>query len=174
MNYASKFLLFFLISIISIHAQVKDYELGLDPLAYRGNIYGGYYDYSNPETINISVSVWGWVRFPGRYKVPISSTVGDLLSFSGGPSDAARLEDLRIYRVAPDSTESLILFSYNDVVYESNLKSKYGKVPKLEAGDILLVPGEPRLYDRDYFSIWMSVISVLTSLTILIYNIVKH
>lgn len=164
---------FLLIAVIQItsNAQVKDYALG--SLGNRSFQQGGFFDYSDPEALNVNVSVWGWVRYPGKYLVPSNTTASDLLSLAGGPTDAADLEDLRIYRVNEDSTQSMFKFNYNDVLYESKLTSRYKKIPKLSAGDILVVPGEPRLYFRDHFSIWLSVISVLTSLTILIFNIVK-
>jgi polysaccharide export outer membrane protein len=163
----------FIILINTLQAQVKNYELGADVLGMRYNPQGGYYNYSDPEAVNIKVAVWGWVRYPGKYTVPSYTTVSDLLSLAGGPSDAADLEDLRIYRVNEDSTQSMIKFNYNDLLYESKLQSKYRKIPKLDAGDILVVPGEPRLYFRDNFNIWMSVFSVLISLTILVLNIVR-
>lgn len=163
----------FIILINTLQAQIKDYELGADVLGMRYNPQGGYYNYSDPEAVNIKVAVWGWVRYPGKYTVPSYTTVSDLLSLAGGPSDAADLEDLRIYRVNEDSTQSMIKFNYNDLLYESKLQSKYRKVPKLDAGDILVVPGEPRMYFRDNFNIWMSVFSVLISLTILVLNIVR-
>ncbi len=163
----------FIILINILQAQVKNYELGADVLGMRYNPQGGYYNYSDPEAVNIKVAVWGWVRYPGKYTVPSYTTVSDLLSLAGGPSDAADLEDLRIYRVNEDSTQSMIKFNYNDLLYESKLQSKYRKIPKLDAGDILVVPGEPRLYFRDNFNIWMSVFSVLISLTILVLNIVR-
>lgn len=168
MKFAVQIICFFVLGFVSLSAQVKDYELGTDVLGMRTNPQGGYFNYSDPEAINIYVSVWGWVKYPGRYKVPIYTTAIDLLSYAGGPSDAADLEDLRLYRVNADSTQSMIKFNYNDLVYESRLESRYRKIPKLEAGDVLVIPGEPRLYFRDHFSIWMSLLSVLISLTILI------
>jgi hypothetical protein len=162
-----------LLGFITSSAQVKDYELGADVLGTRYNPQGGYYNYSDPEAVNVKVSVWGWVKYTGKYTVPSYSTVADLLSYAGGPTDAADLEDLRIYRINDDSTQTMIKFTYNDLLYESKLESKFRKVPKLEAGDILVVPGEPRLYFRDHFSMWMSVFSVLISLSILVLNIVR-
>jgi polysaccharide export outer membrane protein len=173
MKFYSSLFIFLLLAALSISAQTKDYELGADVLGMRSVTQGGYFNYSDPEAINIGVSVWGWVKYPGRYKVPIYTTVSDLLSFAGGPSDAADLEDLRLYRVNADSSQSIIKFNYNDLLYESQLETKYRKIPKLDAGDILVVPGEPRLYFKDHFSIWMSVFSVLISLSILILNIVR-
>jgi polysaccharide export outer membrane protein len=164
----------FIILINTLQAQVKNYELGADVAGMRFAPQGGYFNYSDPEAVNIKVAVWGWVRYPGKYTVPSYTSVSDLLSLAGGPTDAADLEDLRIYRVNEDSTQSMIKFNYNDLLYESKLQSKYRKIPKLDAGDILVIPGEPRLYFRDHFSIWMSLFSVLISLTILVINIVRQ
>lgn len=174
MKFPVRIIFLFVFGYISVSAQNKDYELGADVMGMRTVTQGGYFNYSDPEAINVSVAVWGWVKYPGRYKVPSYITVIDLLSYAGGPTDAADLEDLRIYRINSDSTQSIIKFNYNDLLYESRLESKFRKIPKLEAGDILILPGEPRLYFRDHFSIWMSIFSVLISLSILVLNIVRR
>ena len=166
-------LILYCLSFISLYAQEKDYTLGADIAGIRMNQQTGYYNLSDPEAVNIKVSVWGWVRYPGQYKVPIYTTISDLLSYAGGPTNDSQLEDLRLYRINEDSSQVMIKFNYNDLLYESKLESKYRKVPKLDAGDILVVPGEPRLYFKDHFSIWMSLFSVLISLSIIILNIVK-
>lgn len=156
----------------TITAQDRDYTLGSN-MSQRSYQQSGYFDMSDPEAVNIKVSVWGWVRYPGKYTIPSYSSVSDLISYAGGPQEGADLEDIRVLRVGEDSTQQLIKFTFNDVMYEGKLTSKYRKVPKLEAGDVLVLPGEPRLYFRDHFSIWMQVISVVTSLAILVMNIVK-
>jgi SLBB domain len=172
-NYYYVIIIFF-IGSLSLYGQAKDYELGADVMGLMKSMtQGGYYNYSDPEAVNIKVAVWGWVRYPGKYTVPSYTTVSDLLSYAGGPTDAAELEDLRIYRVSEDSTQSFLKFSYSDLLYDTKLQTKFRKVPKLEAGDILVVPGEPRLYFKDHLSIWLAVFSTLISLTILIFNIVK-
>lgn len=162
---------FLLINTVSF-AQIKDYELGSPQNTVR-NYNGGYFDYSDPTSINIKVSVWGFVKYPGRYTIPINSTAADLLSFAGGPTDDAHLNDLRLYKVDADSNQTIIKFDYNDLLWEDNLQVKRIKVPTLQAGDILVIPGSPRLYFRDWFSITLSVISTLISLSILILNIVR-
>ena len=167
-------LFFYLIAVSAINAQVKDYELGTSNIFGRSvQQQGGFFDYSDPETVNIKVSVWGFVRFPGRYLVPIYTTPADLISLAGGPTTDANLYDLRIYRVNKDSTQQLIKFSYNDLLWEKALSTGKRTIPKLDASDILLVPGEPKLFFRENFSIWMSVISALVSLSILVLNIVR-
>ena len=158
-------------SQIASFAQTRDYELGTqwNPLN-RQYYYGGYYDFSDPEAVNISVSVWGFVRYPGRYVVPEYTTVTDLLSFVGGPTDDSNLDELRIYRIE-NGKEEMIPFNYNDLMWGSGLEGKYKKLPKLKASDIMVIPGQPRMYFLDWFSIGLSVFSALISLTILIITI---
>lgn len=155
-----------------LSAQTGDIKIGADLNQLR-NTQGAYYDYSDPEAVNIKVSVWGFVRFPGRYLVPNYINVRDLLSYAGGPTENAHLDDLRVFRILPDSTQTMIKFDYNDLLWGENLKSRKVTAPNVMVGDILLVPGEPRLFFRDYFTMTLSVISTLISLTILIINIVK-
>lgn len=162
---------FFLLNQL-IFSQTGNIKIGSDPTSNR-NSQGAFYDYSDPEAVNIKVSVWGFVRFPGRYLIPSYSNLKDLLSYAGGPSDDAHLNDLRLYRVMADSSQLIIKYDYDELLWgEGKLLAK-DKQAKLTVGDILLVPGEPRLYFRDYFSLTLSVVSVLISLGILILNITK-
>ncbi len=154
-----------------VFSQVKDYELGSQWTGKtRTNIYGGFYDYSDPEAINMNISVWGFVAYPGRYVVPEYTSVVDLLSFVGGPSDDSNLDELRIYRIE-NNKEIMIPFSYNDLMWEQGLEGKYKKIPTLKPSDILVVPGEPRMYFLDWFYIGLSVFSALISLIILVITI---
>ena len=87
-------------------------------------------------------------------------------------TEDANLDKIRIFRVDEDSVQKFIQLDYNDFLWNEELTSNK-KGPKILSGDILLVPGEERLYFRDYFSLTLSVVSVLISLSILILNIVK-
>jgi len=165
------FVFFSLIFTLQNFAQIRDYELGSTLTEGRRNIYGGYYDYSDPEAVNIKVSVWGFVKYPGRYVIPDYTSVIDLMSYVGGPTDDSNLDELRIYRIDENNQEEMIPIDYNDLMWEDGLESKYRTVPNLKPGDILVVPGEPRLYFMDWFSIGLSIFSALISLTILILTI---
>ncbi|MFH1196536.1 MAG: SLBB domain-containing protein [bacterium] len=165
------FVLFIFLSV-PVFSQVDDYRLGTQLGRYQTQ--GGLYDYSEAETVNIKVAIWGFVKFPGRYIVPIYTNVRDLISFAGGPTDDALLDDLRIYRMLEDSTQSLIRFNYNDLMWENELKTKNRYVPDLRAGDILLVPGSERYYFRDTMQMILSVLSTAISLAILIWTITRN
>jgi len=167
------FLLCLLFSVPqSIFSQTGDIKIGRDPNVRTGT-QGGFYDYSDPEAVNIKVSVWGFVRYPGRYLIPSYSNVRDLISYAGGPTDDAHLDDLRLYR-NNDSTQALLKFDYNDLLWDPQLKMDRQSPPEIQVGDILLVPGTPRLYFRDYFTMTLQIVSTLISLTILVINITRN
>ncbi len=144
-------------------AQITDTELG------RGSFSrSGLYDFSDPGTINIKVAVWGYVSRPGKYVVPDYTTVSDLLSFAGGPSRDSELDDLRIYRTLENGTEEMIKFNYNDIMWENNLNTKIRFTPKLQASDILVIPGSPKLFWTDWFNIGLQIFSITLSIVSLL------
>lgn len=160
-------LVFFLFFVSSLFAQ-NDVRLGSNYSGVAVQKQGGFYDYSDPESINISVAVWGFVRYPGRYKVPIFTSVNDLLSLAGGPSAESDLDDLRLYRVMEDSTQHLFSFNFNDLLWADKLENQNRNLPKLQGGDLLVVPGSPRLYFTNWFRVGLSIFSAVISLWLLI------
>ena len=166
------FLLFIVTFYSFITLAQEDIHIGTTPLDLRRTYQGGLFDYSDPETVNITVQVWGFVKYPGQYIIPGYSSVNNLIALAGGPSDDANLDDLRIFRINKDSSQAMIKFDYDDLLWNDELSDKI-KIPVLLAGDILLVPGEPRFYFKDYFSLITSVIGTLVSITILFVTIFK-
>lgn len=170
-----KYLLYFLF-LLSLYPFVNsfaqnDVQIGK---TLRNNQYyrGAKYDYSDPDAINIKVLVWGYVQFPGEYIIPSTSSVNDLLALAGGPTPDAKLQELRLFRVNPDSSQSMIKFNYNDLLWNNDLTKKI-KIPELKAGDILLVPGSPRFFLRDYLSLTLSIVTALSSVAVLLITILR-
>ncbi len=161
-------ILFILLNILpsQLIAQDEDIQIGLNP-NFSGRNLGGYYDYSDPEGINIKIAVWGYVKYPGRYVVPIRTDIISLLSYAGGINDNAYLDELRIYRVNKDATQQLIKFNYDDLWWNDKL-SKNLNLSKMEAGDVLIVPGRDRLYWENYLTLILSTLGFLISLATLI------
>lgn len=126
---------------------------------------GAYYDLSDPSSVNMKVHIWGNVQFPGLYLISEKTTVMELISMAGGPQASAYLDDMRIFRMNADSTYEMIKFNYNDLLWNDKL-TQITPAPKLLPGDIILLPGEPRLYWREYLSLGLSVISTLLSITL--------
>ncbi len=98
-----------------------------------------YYYLGGKEGLTISVNLWGFVKNPGRYDVPSSTDLVQLISFGGGPLEHAELDGVKIIRqiMQPDS-------SYDTEVIPVNLKEfqQTGeKTPLLLPGDTIIVPG---------------------------------
>jgi hypothetical protein len=163
-KFKASFLVGFLIILSSSDfAQITDVELGKGSFSRSG-----LYDFSDPGTINIKVAVWGYVSRPGKYVVPDYTTVSDLLSYAGGPYQDAEMDDLRIYRTLDNGIEEMIKFNYNDIMWEDNLSSKIRIKPELKASDILIIPGSPKLFFKDWFDISIQLFSIALSIANLI------
>lgn len=134
---------------------------------------GAFYDYSLPNTVNIKVSVWGFVKHPGYYMVPESTTFFELLSYAGGPTNDAYMNDIRLYRTSSDKSNEVLQLDYQNMLFESKEGNAIITPPMIQPGDIIVLPGEPRLYFRDYLTLTLSIVSTLISLAILIINIAK-
>ena len=134
--------------------------------------YGGLFDYSDPSNVNIKVQLWGYVRYPGYYIVPANSSINELISFAGGPTEDALLEDIRVTKIKEGSQTVMLKYNYNDLMWEDNINSQI-KYVRLEAGDVIVVPGEPRYFGRENFTFLFSIFTSLATLAILIYSITK-
>lgn len=145
----------------------KDTQIGLGTSDVTRQFPGSYYDFSDAETVNIKVAIWGNVRNPGRYVIPVYTTMVDLISLAGGPTENADMDDLRLYRAPQPGEQQLLKFRYDDLMGSDELIKNRG-VPKLEPSDVLLVPGTPPMYFRDWFSLTLSVISMILSVVVLV------
>src|ERR1041384_6166684 len=121
------------------------------------------YDLSDPNGVNLEVSMWGIIRFPGRYRVPVNSTFLDLMSYAGGPLETSNLEDIRILRASNDPTQKpqVIKLNYNDLLWADQIKSGNRLNPVMQAGDIILVPEEKRYTFRDNLSFFLPIVGAL-------------
>lgn len=156
------------------YSQIDRLKVGNE---YFSNQQGGFYNYGDKDKVNIDVNIWGFVKFPGKYLIPSGSTVQDLISYSGGPSVEAKLEEVILYRPKNDSLKNyndrIIDLYYNDLFWEEIRNSKNRKNPVLNPGDILVVRGEPRYFARDNVNFILSIAAVLISLGILVVTAVS-
>lgn len=165
------FVFFLYILSVTVTAQEGNTLVG-SPINPKGMAQGGFYDYSDPASINIRVNIWGFVKFPGQYIVPENFSLIEVMSLAGGPTESAHLDDIRVYRESADGSTSLLNVNYDNLMWgekEQSIKT----LDKLKPGDVVLVPGEPRWYVRDYFSFGFSAISTLLSIILLTIQISK-
>lgn len=73
-------------------------ESGLAPGLARGGA-ASYYYTAKPGELTMQVNLWGAVKNPGRYEVSSATDLIQLLSFAGGPLEAATLGSVTITRI---------------------------------------------------------------------------
>lgn len=164
-------LLFTIIFSNFLFSQISDVQVG-STVTTRTSASGAYYDYSEPTSINIKVAVWGYVRNPGRYVVPSGINLMELLSYAGGPTIDAKLEDLRLFRPKSGGDQEIISINYQNLLWGDAPKGIY-EFPEVLPGDVILVTGEPRFFFKDYFTLTLQIISTLISLTLFIITLSK-
>ena len=136
-----------------------------------------YFDYSDPNKVNIEVNIWGYVKMPGKYIIPKGTSSIDLISYAGGPNSDTKLDKVRLIRPKNDSLKNsedkIYEFNFNDVLWEDKVSDKKLPSMTLEPGDIIVVSGEPKMFFRDNLSMILSISSTVISVAILLTTILK-
>jgi len=138
----------------------------------RTNATGALYDYSSPSAVNIKVQLWGYVRYPGFYIIPAGTSINELLSLAGGPMEDANLSDIRVVKIKEGSQTVMMKYNYNDLVWEDKLKTQI-QFTRIDAGDIIVVPGEPRYFVREDISFYLGLLTAIASLAALVISVIS-
>ena len=152
---------------------------GSSSFSYQG---GSFYNFSSGTGCDLNVSVWGYVRNPGRYTVPCETNLLELLSYCGGPliqNTNPYLHRVKIVRRGGADRENEIR-----EVFEVDL-TRYLFVTDVPAsttnlllfpGDLVILEGEP-VYHVDWVlriaQILVAIAQILTS-ALAIYAIFKN
>ena len=170
MNVNIFFAVIFIAGFCSLSYSQDDIQIG--SVGTRSGQQGGLFDYSDASAINIKVQLWGFVRYPGFYIVPAGTSLNELISFAGGPLENASLEKIRITKIKEGTPSKMLKYDYNDIVWEDEITSSISFV-RLEAGDIVVIPGEPRYFVREDVAFYLGIVTTLASLTALILSIIS-
>jgi polysaccharide biosynthesis/export protein len=139
---------------------------------------GSFYNFSDKNKVNIEVNIWGFVRNPGKYLIPKGCSVQDLISYAGGPTLDAHLDEIRLYRPKNDSLgiseDKVINFDYYDLLWSEKVDTKRITNYVLEAGDILVFPGSPKKFLFDNLTLLASFATVVITLLILIIDVKRN
>ena len=88
------------------------------------------------DQLRILTYIWGQVQKPGLYIVPDDTDLITLISLAGGPTENAKIKQIRIVRAEKDSTSII----YVDM--KKYIETGSGTViPVLKPGDTIIVPG---------------------------------
>jgi len=128
-----------------------------------------YYNYSDPNMVNIEIIILGGVKNPGKYLVPTGISLLDFLSLTGGITKEEFYDKIKL--IKSNSTDTTLqgrkiinikfkkIFSkdFNEPALTSSFQN-----PILSPGDIIIVPIEE---ERTF---WDSVKDALVFITPLI------
>jgi hypothetical protein len=175
-----KFFLFILITFLSAlaaKAQIDSIFVGENAKRLGFN----YYNYSNPSTENIEVYVWGGIKNPGIFLVPVGTDIVRLVTLTGGALDDRMYQSFKLIRpknrTGNIKTDSAFVFNYQDF-FDSEKKGGFAKNnPELQAGDILIFPLKP---EKDFWETAGRISSIIilpllgiTSIILQIINLSK-
>ncbi len=125
-------------------------ESGISP-SLSGASQAAYYYLSKPGEITMQVNLWGNVKNPGRYEIPISTDIVQLISFAGGPLPEADLGTVRIIRIAREGGSKKVQFSIN-----------MNRIDQIDEQALSLHPGDTIFIDRVSFT-FESFVGILTT-----------
>ena len=117
---------------------------------------GAYYYVAKPGEMTMQVNVWGFVQHPGRYEVGNTIDLVQLLSFAGGPTQDADMDDVRITRI----------IRRDGMISTKEMRISLNRLDRLDEAKILLQPGDTIFIDHTSWVTWRDVVSVVTTAAI--------
>ena len=149
------FVFFMLLSACLTHAQIS--TGGLGPALSTSA--ASYYFVSKPGELTMQVNIWGYVRNPGRYEIPTSTDLVQLVSFAGGPSPDAKLDEVKVTRFLKRDTG----------LSRGEFYVSLEDLSRIDAAKLVLYPGDTIFIDaggvvklRDIFTV-ISTAAIITS-----------
>jgi hypothetical protein len=156
-----KLILSFILTLFVISTSYSQTDSALygDALKKIGQ---NYFNFSNPSTENFEVYVWGGVKNPGIYLIPVGTDLIKLITLTGGAPDDRMYESFKLIRPKTRTgnmkTDSAFVFNYQDF-FDSEKKGSFQKNnPELKAGDILIFPLRP---EKDFWDTATRISSLL-------------
>lgn len=146
-----------LLSLVVCTQGTAQLESAIGP-ALTGSSPAAYYYISKSGEITMPINLWGYVKNPGRYEVPISTDLVQLLSFAGGPLADAKLGSVKITRVMRRENQ-IRKVEYN--VDLKHLDQVDEMALNLQAGDTIFIDNIGFQW-RDFFSV-VTTAAVLTA-----------
>jgi polysaccharide export outer membrane protein len=152
------FVLWFQLSISPLLGQ--EIRGSSEPSGARSPRY--YLSLGTEDALMIKVFIWGQVELPGVYEVPDGTDLIAALSLAGGPTDHAKLSEVKIIRTGSSDSE---VISVNVKKYMNT--GDVNLIPLLKPGDTVVVSGTVfRMFSR--FATFISQIAIVAYFVALI------
>ena len=149
----SAFSIIILFGLLSANCAIAQTEGGIG--TYRPfTSSASFYYLSKPGEVTMLINIWGAVRNPGRYEVPTSTNLVHLLSYAGGPTPDAELDEVRVTRS----------FSKDGVFTKSEIFVNLEDLAKTDESQLVLYAGDTIFLDQ---SRWDDIVTVITTAAII-------
>lgn len=124
-----------------------------------------FYKIDNAEgELTKRVNIWGYVKTPGRYEIPASTNLVQLIAYAGGPRDYAVLDEIKIYRISengkkmvkevnveepgPSSQSDFMLYDEDTIVIDYSSAVTIREVFSFIGAPLALITSLVLIYDR--------------------------
>jgi hypothetical protein len=124
-------LLFTIVPLSRSLSQTQTTPSGFAPMLPSASA-AAYYYIAKPGELTMLVNIWGYVQKPGRYEVPSSTDLVQLVSYAGGPAEYADMEEVNLTRAVRVDKK------ISKKTYVFNLE----KLESLSDDDLKLYPGD--------------------------------
>ena len=154
-KHAFMYVLALSLAVLPITSRAADSGISLskDVGGSKGNefISGDY-----PGAVMVRINLWGGIQKPGIHYVPAKTDLITLLSYAGGPTDKAKMDDVIVKRNI-GGKESII-----EVDVERVLRNTKNNGPILEANDIVIIPTKSPIFSENSVQVIGIVASLLS------------
>ena len=112
-----------------------------------------YYYIAKPGELTMFVNIWGYVQKPGRYELPSSTDLIQLVSYAGGPAEYADMEEVQLTRAVRVDKK------ISKKTYVFNLE----KLDRINDDDLKLYPGDTIFIDSTGWVTTRDALLVITA-----------
>lgn len=120
-----------------------------------------------PGELTKKVNLWGYVNNPGRYEVPASTNLIQLVTYAGGPKEYASMSDIRIFRVTNDITTEL-----DGVDLDDPARTRPEELA-LYNEDTIVIESTAWLSWKEFFSFISAPLAITSSIAIIIWRLTE-
>jgi len=116
-----------------------------------------FYYISKPGEVTMQVNIWGAVQKPGRYEVPTSTNLIQLVSYAGGPNQDAKIDKVKIMRGIKKEGGT------SKEEYFLDLE----ELSTIDESKLVLYPGDTIFIDRSSWSTVRDILTIVTTAAII-------
>jgi len=150
--------LIYLFLFVFLHSMsdAQTSQSGLAPTLPSASAASFYY-ISKPGELTMQINIWGSIHNPGRYEVPSSTDLIQLVSYAGGPNSDAQLDHVRVTRFKKKDGK------IDKEQYFLNLEDLYN----IDQSKLVLYPGDTIFIDHSSWATFRDVLTVVTTAAII-------